>query len=128
MKNTLILIFFVLFTIGCSNISTNKNIVTYEEKQSLNTLIENIKTELKNGDIELLEETLVPSIRNSLVKSEIENIDFTSINIITSKPIFNNTTAENVVAFIVGGNAIYFDVEYLLKNGEWKILKFKERR
>lgn len=128
MKKTLISIFFVLFTIGCSNISTTKYDVTNQEKLSLITLIGDIKSDLQAGDTQLFQESLVPSIRNSIVKTEITNIDFSQINIITSKPVFNKNTAKNVVAFVIGGNTLYFDVEYLLKNGKWKISEFKERR
>lgn len=128
MKNTLILIFFVLFTVGCSNISTTKQYVTNQEKLSLITLIGDIKSDLQSGETQLLQDSLVPSVRNSIIKTEMTNINFSQVNIITSKPVFNKNTAKNVVAFIFCGNTLYFDVEYLLKNGKWKILKFKERR
>lgn len=128
MKKIFIFIIFVLFTIGCSNISTQKTNITEEEKQSLLTMVTNIKEELKNGEFDTFDRALVPGLKNSVLKKEIQTVDFSQINILTSKPVFNKNTAENVVALIYGTHTLYLNVEYLLKNGEWKILNFKERR
>ena len=128
MKKILIFIIFVLFTVGCSNISTQNLNVTEEDRNSLLTMVTTIKEEFKNGEFETFEKALAPSIKNSVVRKNIETIDFSEVSILTSKPVFNKNTAKNMVAFIYGSNTLYLDVEYLLKNGEWKIVNFKERR
>ena len=69
-----------------------------------------------------------PSIRNNFVKDEIQNINFSKVNIFNSKPKFLGERATNIVGFNIHSSTIYYEVEYQLKNEEWKIVKFKERR
>lgn len=128
MKKILLFIIFVLFTAGCSNISTQNYNISDTDKRSLLVLIESIKDELKDGEFDILDSTLASGMKNSMLKKELATVDFSQINIMTSKPVFNKNTARNVVALVFGSNTLYFNVEYLLKNGEWKILNFKERR
>lgn len=128
MKNILILIFFVLFATGCSKIETKRNAIGNQEKLALIYLIEELKEELQYGKYQEFEKMLVPNIRNSILKNILEEVDFSKIKLFTSKPLFNGNRATNVVGMIVGGQTIYFDVEYLFKKGEWKILNFKEKR
>ena len=127
MRRIFIFIICILFLIGCSNIEKREDF-TLKERESLIVLIDNIKDELQVGNTELLRESFLPSIRNDFVKSEIENIDFSKINIFNSKPIFLKNKASNIVGFTLQSTTIYYDVEYSLKNGIWKIVKFKERR
>ena len=80
------------------------------------------------SNIEPLEKTLIPSIRNNFVKDEIQNINFSKVSIFNSKPKFLGERATNIVGFNIHSSTIYYEVEYQLKNEEWKIVKFKERR
>ena len=106
----------------------NKKETILKERESLVCLVENIKSELKQGDTSLLEKTLVPNIRNNFIKTKIQNIDFSKVNIFNSKPQFLGITATNIVGFNTQEITLYYDVKYELKNGEWRIVSFKERR
>lgn len=127
MKKLIILVILISFFTGCSNL-VGREEITLKEKENLVLLIENIKYSLQQGDVTLLEKTLTPSIKNNFVKSEIQNIDFSKVNIFNSKPQFFRDTATNMVGFNIQGTTLYYEVEYELKDEEWKIIKFKERR
>lgn len=127
MRRIFIFIIFVLLLTGCSNLVTKKEILP-EEKESLVILIEEIKQELKEGKTQLLISSFIPNIRNNFTQEEIKKIDFSKVNILVSKPSFFQDKAQNIVAFNVQGTTFYYDLEYILKNGEWKIANFKERR
>ncbi len=127
MKKILILIISLIFTIGCSNLE-KKEFIANNEKEELVHLINSIKTELQEGKTLLLEKSLISNMKNKYVKEEIQNIDFSNINIFNSKPRFIENRASNIVGFNFQSMTIYYDVDYLYKNGEWKITKFKERR
>lgn len=127
MKKIFILTIFIVFFTSCSNLEEKKEI-SLKDRENLIFLVESIKTNLKKGETKLLEESLAPSIRNGFVKDEIQNIDFSRVNILNSKPQFLGSTATNIVGFTVQSTTVYYDVEYKLKNGEWKIVKFEERR
>lgn len=127
MRRIFIFIIFVLLLTGCSNLVTKKEILP-EEKESLVILIEEIKQELKEGKTQLLISSFIPNIRNNFTQEEIKKIDFSKVNILVSKPSFFQDKAQNIVAFNVQETTFYYDLEYILKNGEWKIANFKERR
>ncbi|WP_294703737.1 lipoprotein [uncultured Fusobacterium sp.] len=127
MRRIFIFIIFVLLLTGCSNLVTKKEILP-EEKESLVILIEEIKQELKEGKTQLLISSFIPNIRNNFTQEKIKKIDFSKVNILVSKPSFFQDKAQNIVAFNVQGTTFYYDLEYILKNGEWKIANFKERR
>lgn len=127
MKKIFILMILGIFLTSCSNIGKREE-VTLKEKESLIVLIEDIKNNLQKGETELLEKTLILSIRNNFVKDEIQNINFSKVNIFNSKPKFLGERATNIVGFNIHSSTIYYEVEYQLKNEEWKIVKFKERR
>lgn len=128
MRKFLILTFLVLFITGCSNIDNKKNESSEVERMALINLIAEIKEQLQIGDVTKLKSTLEPNLRNLVLERELQNIDFSKVNILSSKPVFKGDTAENITAFNVQSTTVYFDVVFVLKNGEWKIVKFKERR
>lgn len=127
MRRIFIFVTFVILLTGCSSIVSREEL-TLKEKDNLVILVENIKKELQIGDTHLLEESFAPTIKNNFVKKEIQNIDFSKINIFTSKPIFKENEASNIIGFNVQSMTVYYDVEYFFKDGNWKIVKFKERR
>lgn len=98
------------------------------DKKSLEMLIDEIKQELSNGNTKKLKETLDPSLKNIFVGNEIEKVDFSKIKIFINKPKFFKNSANNMIAFIVEDRTIYFNIYFSLKNGQWKITEFKERR
>lgn len=98
------------------------------DKKSLEMLINEIKQELSNGNTKKLKETLDPSLKNIFVGNEIEKVDFSKIKIFINKPKFFKNSANNMIAFIVEDRTIYFNIYFSLKNSQWKITEFKERR
>lgn len=98
------------------------------DKKSLEMLINEIKQELSNGNTKKLKETLDPSLKNIFVGNEIEKVDFSKIKIFINKPKFFKNIANNMIAFIVEDRTIYFNIYFSLKNDQWKITEFKERR
>ncbi|WP_291259900.1 hypothetical protein, partial [Fusobacterium sp.] len=127
MRRIFIFIISVVFFTGCSNIVSRKEF-TIEEKRELIVLVEQIRDELKIGETKLLKETLVPSISNNFVKDEIESIDFSKINILSSRPVFLGNKAQNIIGITFQNNTLYYSVDYSLKSEGWKISKIKERR
>ena len=97
-------------------------------KKSLEILIDGIKQELANGNTSKLKNTLDSSLKNIFVGNEIEKVDFSKIKIFINKPKFFKNIANNMIAFIVEDRTIYFNIYFSLKNGQWKITEFKERR
>ena len=97
-------------------------------KKSLEILTDEIKQELANGNTSKLKNTLDSSLKNIFVGNEIEKVDFSKIKIFINKPKFFKNSANNVIAFIVEDRTIYFNIYFSLKNGQWKITEFKERR
>ena len=98
------------------------------DKKSLEILIDGIKQELANGNTSKLKNTLDSSLKNIFVGNEIEKVDFSKIKIFINKPKFFKNSANNMIAFIVEDRTIYFNIYFSLKNGQWKITEFKERR
>ena len=98
------------------------------DKKSLEILTDEIKQELVNGNTSKLKNTLDSSLKNIFVGNEIEKVDFSKIKIFINKPKFFKNSANNMIAFIVEDRTIYFNIYFSLKNGQWKITEFKERR
>ena len=99
-----------------------------KDKEKLETLIDEIKTDLADGDSTRLQKSLDFSLKNIFAADEIEKIDFSKIKVLTGRPKFFKNIAGNMTAFIIEDRTIYFDVKFLLEKGDWKITEFKERR
>lgn len=127
MKKIFILLISIVFFTSCSSLEKKKEL-SISDREKLIVLLENIKTDLGKGETKVLEESLNSGIKTTFIKNEIQNIDFSKINIFTSNPQFLGETATNIVGFNAQSTTVYYDVKYELKNGEWKITEFKERR
>lgn len=99
-----------------------------KDKEKLETLIEEIKADLADGDSTRLQKSLNFSLKNVFAGNEIEKIDFSRIKVLTGRPKFFKNKASNMTAFVIEDRTIYFDVKFLLEKGDWKITEFKERR
>ncbi len=99
-----------------------------KDKKNLEILIEKIKVDLQNSDTESLQNTLNFSLKNVFLGNELEKIDFSQMNILTTKPKFYKNNASNITAFNFEDRTVYFDVNFLLEKEKWKIIEFKERR
>lgn len=98
------------------------------DKVSLQNLISEIKADVVDGNVEKLKTALDSSLENIFVGDEIEKIDFSQMKIFINKPKFFKNSAQSLLALVVEDRTIYFDVYFSLKDGKWKITKFKERR
>lgn len=127
MKKIFILLISIVFFTSCSSLEKKKEL-SISDREKLIVLLENIKTDLGKGETKVLEESLNSGIKTTFIKNEIQNIDFSKINIFTSNPQFLGETATNIVGFNAQSTTVYYDVKYELKKGEWKITEFKERR
>lgn len=124
LKRLLILIFTVLLT-ACSNISNRP--LEDRDRVILDTQLSQFKFHLKNGNIDELKPFFNNNLRNNYVLTELENTDFTNIDILYSKPIFTNNTAINTVAFLANGNTVYFEITYKFLNNKWEIIDIRQK-
>lgn len=132
MRNFFIGVMLILFT-GCTNLKNffntdTKSEVTFIQKIYLENLIDELKSELKKGNVEKLHSVLDVGLKKYWLEDELEDIDFSGITIFTTKPEFEGNKAKNMIAFSFDGITQYFNINYKLKNGEWKIIKFEERK
>lgn len=124
LKRLLILIFTVLLT-ACSNISNRP--LEDKDRVVLITELSQFKSHLKNGNIDELKPFFNNNLRNNYVLTELENTDFTNIDILYSKPIFTNNIAMNTIAFLTNGNTVYFEITYKFLNNKWEIIDIRQK-
>lgn len=114
----------------------NTTIVYYEkalndrkrDRENLDELLTKIKNEFKENKKDTLENSLNMIIKGAFVKEELNKVDLSQMRVSYTKPTFYKNSAENIVAFRINEETIYFNIVYELKNGIWKIIEFKERR
>lgn len=129
MKKIIFILLTGLIMTSCSSLEKRETTVLNEqEKQSLTVLLEEIKEEFYQNRTEKLRETLIPSLRNTLVKNELDKIDLSRVKVFSSKPEFTGMEAANTIALNYGSETAYFQVQYILEGEKWKITEFKERR
>ena len=98
------------------------------KKIELDNFVENFKENLKFNNFIELRSFFGNSLRNRKILSEIENIDFSQIKIVNTKPKIHKNTATNILAFIFMDEVKYFRFTYTFKKGEWEITKIKDGR
>lgn len=124
LKRLLILIFTVLLT-ACSNISNRP--LEDKDRVLLTNQLSQFKFHLKDGNIDELKPFFNDTLRNNYVLTELENTDFTNIDILYSKPIFINNTAINTIAFLTNGKTVYFEITYKFLNNKWEIIDIRQK-
>lgn len=124
LKRLLILIFTVLLT-ACSNISNRP--LEDKDRVILTTQLSQFKFHLKNGNIDELKPFFNNNLKNNYVLTELENTDFTNVDILYSNPIFTNNTAINTIAFLANGETIYFEITYKFLNNKWEIIDIRQK-
>ncbi len=124
LKRLLILIFTVLLT-ACSNISNRS--LEDKDRVVLTTQLSQFKFHLKNGNIDKLKPFFNNNLKNNYVLNELENTDFTNVDILYSNPIFTNNTAINTIAFLANGVTIYFEITYKFLNNKWEIIDIRQK-
>ncbi|MEG0840168.1 MAG: hypothetical protein RSF36_00995 [Cetobacterium sp.] len=128
----------LLLTVSCSNIEKKDSLNNqkmsqdfYEKIQNeklLNELLTNIKNELEKNKTNLFTSSIDMPMKKRFITNELNMYDFSKMNISYTKPIISNKRAENTVAFRFDEQITYFKIGYELKNKEWKIVEFEERR
>ena len=124
LKRLLILIFTVLLT-ACSNISNRP--LEDKDRVILTNQLSQFKVHLKDGNIDELKPFFNNTLRNNYVLTELENTDFTNVDILYSNPIFTNNTAINTIAFLANGETIYFEITYKFLNNKWEIIDIRQK-
>lgn len=98
------------------------------EKEKLFDEVEKIKELLSQNNIVELEKFLDLGIKQNIVLTQLKKVDFTTANIFFSELKFYDNSATNMIAINYETTTFYYEVFYVLKEKEWKIKKFKEKR
>lgn len=125
MSKNIIILFFTLLLIACSNIDVKP--LKQEEKLKLSQQLNLFKAELKNNS-DNLSDFFDENLRNKYILKRLENIDFSNINIFYTNPVFNEKKAFNVIAFSSNGNTFYFEVTYEFFQDKWEIINIIEKK
>lgn len=99
-----------------------------KEKSDLENMIETLKTQLKSNNFENIEMFFNDSFKNRKILSELENIDFSQMRILTTEPEFYKNTASNIAGIIFNDEVEYFRFYYKLSNKKWSIIEVKSGR
>lgn len=136
MKKKLFILVTLFLFISCSSLrnttlNDKKIYLSQEEVEKrleLEKFLKNLKFNLKKNNFIEIEKNFNDSFINRKILSKIKIIDFSQIQILNTKPKFNNDEASNVVAFIFIEEVRYFKFTYRYQNGIWKIIKIKDGR
>lgn len=114
--------------VSCSNLSQKKEEFNTNQIEKLDSKIEIIKNELKANKLATLEKSLDMPLKKRYILNSIKNIDFSKVDIYSSKPIVNGDKGRNLIGIRRGEEVFYFDLQYKYSKGEWNIIDFKESR
>lgn len=102
--------------------------IRVDEKEKLFDEVEKIKELLSQNNIDELEKFLDLGIKQNIVLTQLKKVDFRTANIFFSELKFYNNSATNMIAINYETTTFYYEVFYILKEKEWKIKNFKEKR
>lgn len=102
--------------------------IRVDEKERLFDEVEKIKELLSQNNIDELEKFLDLGIKQNIVLTQLKKVDFRTANIFFSELKFYNNSATNMIAINYETTTFYYEVFYILKEKEWKIKNFKEKR
>lgn len=102
--------------------------IRVDEKEKLFDEVEKIKELLSQNNIDELERFLDLGIKQNIVLTQLKKVDFRTANIFFSELKFYNNSATNMIAINYETTTFYYEVFYILKEKEWKIKNFKEKR
>lgn len=129
MKNIVFTLLTVFILTSCSSLKTREpQELNKKQKESLVLLLDQVKGEFAQNRTDTLKASLVPGLRNMMVKNELSRIDTSRLKLFSSEPVYIGSEAENTIAFNMGSETHYYQVRYILEGTDWKISEFKERR
>ncbi|WP_297598706.1 hypothetical protein [uncultured Cetobacterium sp.] len=121
-------VFLVVLTASCSNLENkNRENLTGIDNR-LNTKLELIQKDLQKNNLISLKNSLDVSLKERYMVNKLSDYNLSELKFYFTKPEFEKTTAKNSVGIRIGEEIIYFNLEYKYSNGDWKIIKFTERR
>ena len=121
-------IFLVILTASCSSLEnkTIENLTIIDSK--LNSKLELIQKDLQENNLVSLKNSLDVSLKERYMINKLSEYNLSKMNFYFTKPEITKTIAKNTVGIRSGEEIIYFNLEYKYSNGDWKIIKFTERR
>lgn len=99
-----------------------------EDRKKIFEIAEELKENLSKNNIEEIEPFLDLGIKQNIVITQLKKINFANANIFSSDLIFYNNEAKNIIGINYETTTFYYEIFYTLKNKEWKITNFKEKR
>ncbi|MBC2851232.1 hypothetical protein H5J22_07405 [Cetobacterium sp. 8H] len=120
--------FLVILTASCSSLEnkTRENLINIDSK--LNSKLELIQKDLQENNLISLKNSLDVSLKERYMINKLSEYNLSKMKFYFTKPEIIKTTAKNTVGIRSGEEIIYFNLEYKYSNGDWKIIKFTERR
>jgi predicted nuclease of restriction endonuclease-like (RecB) superfamily len=117
------------------NIGVNKVIETYKHLlskkiknyENLQVLIETIKKDLEDENIDELQSFFVSSPKNFYFKKKLNTISLEEVNIFVNEPKLYKHSATNIIGLNYLDRTEYFDISYVFKNSVWKIKSVTEK-
>ncbi|MEG0068699.1 hypothetical protein [Cetobacterium sp.] len=121
-------VFLVILTASCSSLEnkTRENLTNIDSK--LNSKLELIQRDLQENNLISLKNSLDVSLKERYMINKLSEYNLSKIKFYFTKPEITKTMAKNTVGIRSGEEIIYFNLEYKYSNGDWKIIKFTERR
>ena len=98
------------------------------QKQNLIEAITTIKEELKKNNFNKLSNLLKKNLANNIKIKKLKENDFSNLNIYSGKIKFNKNYATILILFNYLEESIYYEIEFEILKGKWKIKNIKERR
>lgn len=121
-------VFLVILTASCSSLEnkTRENLTNIDSK--LNSKLELIQRDLQENNLISLKNSLDVSLKERYMINKLSEYNLSKMKFYFTKPEITKTMAKNTVGIRSGEEIIYFNLEYKYSNGDWKIIKFTERR
>ena len=129
MKKIILLIAMVFLLISCSNNNYVQKGFSQNEKQALILFKDKIKSNLSENNLAYIKENTKDSYRNRYILKQLQNIDFTKLNIFVSQPSYTTEYPSSILALNMNEDTYYFDLMFVydIQNKKWLIFDLKEK-
>ena len=129
MKKIILLIAMVFLLISCSNNNYVQKGFSQNEKQALVLFKDEIKSNLSENNLAYIKENTKDSYRNRYILKQLQNIDFTKLNIFVSQPSYTTEYPSSILALNMNEDTYYFDLMFVydIQNKKWLIFDLKEK-
>ena len=129
MKKIILLIAMIFLLISCSNNNYVRKGFSQNEKQALILFKDKIKKNLSENNLAYIKENTKDSYRNRYILKQLQNIDFTKLNIFVSQPSYKTEYPSSILALNMNEDTYYFDLIFIYnsRNKKWLIFDLKEK-